>query len=129
MTGRLHPHRLVGRALGAAGSVGTSARVLGASGVLRPIPPTALARVGRAIKDWGTGPAGGFTAMAMREPQRVGLIDELGPLTWGELHGRSNALARALSARGVGEGDSVAVMCRNHRGFVDASTILSSPYS
>jgi acyl-CoA synthetase (AMP-forming)/AMP-acid ligase II len=120
VTGLPHPHRLVGRALGAAGSVGTSARVLGASGVLRPIPPTALARMGKALKDWGTGPAGGFTAMAMREPDRVGLIDEKGSLTWGEMHGRSNALARALAERGVGERDSVAIMCRNHRGFVDA---------
>ena len=48
------------------------------------------------------------------------MIDEKGPLTWGELHRRSNALARALADAGVGEGDSVAVMCRNHRGFVDA---------
>ena len=120
MIGRALPHVVVGRAVGLAGTVGTSAKVLGAAGILRPIPPTALARMGKALKDWGTGPAGGFTAMAMRDPQRVGLIDEQGSLTWGDMHGRSNALARALAARGVGEGDSVAVMCRNHRGFVDA---------
>jgi fatty-acyl-CoA synthase len=58
--------------------------------------------------------------MALREPDRVGLVDELGSLTFGEMHARSNALARALQERGVGEGDSVAVMCRNHRGFIDA---------
>jgi len=120
VTGRAFPHVLVARSLGLAGTVGTSAKVLGASGILRPVPPAALARMGKALKDWGTGPAGGFTAMAMREPKRVGLIDEKGSLTWGDLHRRSNALARALTARGVGEGDSVAVMCRNHRGFVDA---------
>ncbi len=121
MTGRTHvPHALVGRALALADTVGTSAKVLGTSGILRPVSPLALARIGKAVKDWGTGPAGGFTAMAMREPGRVGLVDELGPLTWGELHRRSNALARALADRGVGEGDGVAVMCRNHRGFVDA---------
>ncbi len=120
MTGRALPHAVVGRAVGLAGTVGTSAKVLGAAGILRPVPPTALARMGKALKDWGTGPAGGFTAMAVREPRRVGLIDEKGSLTWGDLHRRSNSLARALAARGVGEGDSVAVMCRNHRGFVDA---------
>jgi acyl-CoA synthetase (AMP-forming)/AMP-acid ligase II len=76
--------------------------------------------MGKALKDWGTGPAGGFAEMAVREPQRVGLVDEKGPLTWGDLHRRSNALARALAARGVREGDCVAVLCRNHRGFVDA---------
>jgi acyl-coenzyme A synthetase/AMP-(fatty) acid ligase len=112
--------QLLGRAFGLAGSVGTSARVLGGSGILRPIPPVALARMGKALKDWGTGPAGGFTVMAMRQPGRVGLVDERGSLTFGEMHRRSNALARALADRGVGEGDSVAVMCRNHRGFIDA---------
>ena len=50
----------------------------------------------------------------------MGVVDELGELTWGELHRRSNSLARALAERGVREGDSVAVMCRNHRGFIDA---------
>jgi acyl-CoA synthetase (AMP-forming)/AMP-acid ligase II len=112
--------QLLGRAFGLAGSVGTGARVLGGSGILRPIPPVALARIGKALKDWGTGPAGGFTAMAVRQPGRVGLVDERGSLTFGEMHRRSNALARALAERGVAEGDSVAIMCRNHRGFIDA---------
>ena len=53
------------------------------------------------------------------------MVDELGELTWGELHRRSNSLARALAERGVGEGDSVAVMCRNHRGFIDASIAIA----
>ena len=36
----------------------------------------------------------------------LGLIDELGSLTFAELNERSNALACALSARGVREGDT-----------------------
>jgi fatty-acyl-CoA synthase len=84
------------------------------------VSPVVIARVGRALKEWGTGPAGGFTAMALRDPHRLGLVDELGSLTFGEMHRRSNALARALAERGVREGDGVAIMCRNHRGFVDA---------
>jgi fatty-acyl-CoA synthase len=82
--------------------------------------PAVLARIGKTLKDWGTGPAGGFTAMALRDPHRLGLVDELGSLTFREMHRRTNALARALADRGVREGDSVAIMCRNHRGFVDA---------
>jgi acyl-CoA synthetase (AMP-forming)/AMP-acid ligase II len=112
--------RAVERALGVAGTVGTPARVLGSSGIVRPLSPAVLARIGKTLKEWGTGPAGGFIAMALRDPGRVGLVDELGELTFGELHARSNALARALADRGVREGDSVAVLCRNHRGFVDA---------
>ena len=112
--------RVLHRGLGVAGTVGTPVRVLGGSGIVRPLSPAVLARIGKAIKAWGTGPAGGFTAMALRDPGRVALVDEIGALTFGELHRRSNALARALAARGVHEGDSVAIMCRNHRGFVDA---------
>jgi fatty-acyl-CoA synthase len=100
--------------------VGTPVRVLGGCGVLRPVGPATLARVGKVLKEWGTGPAGGFAAMSVRDPDRLGLVDELGSLTYGEMQRRSNALARALADRGVAEGDSVAVMCRNHRGFVDA---------
>lgn len=110
---------------GAVGGVGTTVRVLGRAGVIRPYGPRTLAHLGRTVVRWGTGPAGGFASLADRAPHQVGLVDELGELTWGELHRRSNALARALAERGVREGDSVAVMCRNHRGFVDASIAVA----
>lgn len=100
---------------------GTGARVLTRSGVVRPYSPLVLARLTRALLAWGPGPAGGFITLAIREPHRTGLVDELGSLTFGELHARSNALARALADLGVGEGDGVAIMARNHRGFVEAS--------
>ncbi len=103
----------------------TSVRVLGRAGVIRPYSPLTLARLAGTLRAWGTGPAGGFATLALREPDRVGLVDELGELTFRDLHERSNALARALRARGVGEGDSVAIMCRNHRGFVDASLAVA----
>ncbi|QZY30328.1 AMP-binding protein [Nocardioides coralli] len=96
-------------------------RVLGGSGVVRPLGPRKLAGLGRILKQWGTGPAGGFATLALTDPDRVGLVDELGELTFDEIHRRGNAVARGLAELGVGEGDSVAVMCRNHRGFVDAT--------
>jgi fatty-acyl-CoA synthase len=34
---------------------------------------------------------------------------------------RTNALAAELANAGIGEGDGVAIMCRNHRGFVEAT--------
>ncbi|MDP3967917.1 MAG: AMP-binding protein [Nocardioides sp.] len=98
-----------------------SVRVLARAGIIRPYGPVKLVRLVRTVVAWGTGPAGGFASLAVRHPDRVGLVDEIGELTFGEMHRRSNALARALAERGVGEGDSVAVMCRNHRGFIDAS--------
>lgn len=111
----------IARLLGHLDNAAVSLRVLGRSGVVRPYRPSVLMGLVRTLHDWGTGPAGGFATLALREPDRVGLVDELGELTFGEVHRRSNALARGLAALDVREGDSVAVMCRNHRGFVEAS--------
>ena len=68
--------------------------MLAESGIVRPYPPQVLVGILRAVRTWGTGPAGGFAALAVRAPHQVGLIDELGSLTFGEMHRRSNALAR-----------------------------------
>ena len=59
--------------------------------------------------------------MATLMPDRVWVIDELGELTFREVDLRSNALARGLQDLGVKEGDSIALMARNHRGFVEAT--------
>ena len=104
-----------------AANTGTAAQVLLRSGVVRPLLPSQLITLGRVLAKWGTGPAGGFHAMAVLDPDRDGVVDERGTISFGEMHRRGNALARALAERGVGEGDVVAVMCRNHRGFVDAT--------
>src|SRR4029078_169054 len=48
-----------------------------------------------------------------------------GSLTWEQTHRRSNALARALRDQGVGVGDGVAIMCRNHRYFIEATMAAS----
>ncbi len=100
-------------------------KVMTTSGVIRPYGPVTLAGVGKTILDWGIGFAGGIGALAIRSPERVGLVDELGELTWGELDERSTRLAHGLKELGVDEGDSVAVLCRNHRYFLDVSTALS----
>ncbi|MGZ6734178.1 MAG: AMP-binding protein, partial [Nocardioides sp.] len=112
-------------ALAKAVSAGSGALVLAGSGVVKPFSPAVLARLGKAVLDWGLGPAGGFTMLATRYPDRVGIVDELGEITYGEIHRRTNVLARALAARGVGEGDGVAIMCRNHRGFVEATVAVA----
>jgi fatty-acyl-CoA synthase len=80
-------------------------------------PARALA-VYRALDQLGQ--LGGAIAIAaIRHGDRVGLIDELGSLTFAQLHTRSDVLACGLRARGVEEGDGVGILCRNHRGFLD----------
>ncbi len=112
---------LLRRTTAGAGAAGTTLKVLSRAGVVRLHNPVALARAAKALKDWGPGPAGGFTAAAALDPDRTAVIDEIGSSTFLEMHRRSNSLARAFARLGVSEGDGVAVMCRNHRGFVDAS--------
>ena len=53
------------------------------------------------------------------------LTDDAGTLTFGEMHRRSNSLARALADEGVKPGDGIAIMARNHRGFIDATLAAS----
>jgi acyl-CoA synthetase (AMP-forming)/AMP-acid ligase II len=95
------------------------------TGVIRPTRPDKLLRVGLALQKWGPTPAAGYTAAAIRFPGDTAIIDELGTLTFDEVHKRTNALAHALADRGIKEGDGVAIMCRNHRGFIDATVACS----
>ncbi|HEV7193898.1 MAG TPA: acyl-CoA synthetase [Jatrophihabitantaceae bacterium] len=57
---------------------------------------------------------------ARRHPDFLGLVDELGELTFRQLDERSNALARAWQKRGLDDTSVVALLCRDHRGLVDA---------
>ncbi|MET0134097.1 MAG: acyl-CoA synthetase [Kibdelosporangium sp.] len=67
------------------------------------------------------GPIAGAVRMAARrDGGRDGLVDERGPLTFLQLERRSNALARAFAERGIGEDSVIGVLCRDHRGLVDA---------
>ena len=100
-------------------------KVMATSGVIRPYSPVKLARLSKTLLNWGIGFSGGIGALAIRSPQDVGLIDELGDLTWSEIDDRATRLAHGLKEIGVASGDSVALLCRNHRYFVDASTALS----
>src|SRR5581483_8286157 len=79
-------------------------RVLAGAGFVRPERPDRLVRTVQVLRRWGPTPAAGFASSAIRY---------------------SNATASSLSDAGVLEGDLVGVMCRNHRGFVEAVVALS----
>jgi fatty-acyl-CoA synthase len=102
-----------------------TARTLVSAGVLGPIRPDKLVRVVRSLARFGPTPAAGYTASAIRYPDEPAIIDELGTTTFEAVHRRSNALAHAFADAGIVEGDGVAVMCRNHRGFVEATVACS----
>jgi len=100
-------------------------KVLAGTGLLHPDRPDRMLGFGRAMAKWGPTAAGGYAAAAMRYPDNVAVIDELGSLTFRQLHERTNAIARGLQKLGVEEGHGVAVLCRNHRGFIEATVAAS----
>jgi acyl-CoA synthetase (AMP-forming)/AMP-acid ligase II len=107
--------------LGAVGEVPAVMRELVETGLVHPVRPDKLARIAREFLRWGTSPATAVAAAAIERPDAIAIVDELGELSFRDLHERSNGLARALRADGVEAGDGIAIMCRNHRGFVDAT--------
>ena len=90
------------------------------AGIVHPERPDHVFHTVRALLRYGTTPAAGYTAAARKFPDAPAVIDELGTLSFRELDERTNALARALQADGIGEGAGVAIMCRNHRGWIEA---------
>ncbi len=65
------------------------------------------------------GPFAGATIHAAQQDKHaVALIDERGPITFAELDAQSNALARAWTEAGHGDGTAIAALCRDHRGLV-----------
>ncbi|HEX2071813.1 MAG TPA: AMP-binding protein [Thermoleophilaceae bacterium] len=96
-------------------------KVLADAGIVRPVRPDKLLGLATTLRRWGRGPASGYMISAQLCPEQTAVVDELGSLSFGELDRRTNALANSLAAAGVGEGDGVGIMCRNHRGFVEAT--------
>jgi acyl-CoA synthetase (AMP-forming)/AMP-acid ligase II len=82
-------------------------------------------RSGVTLARWGPTPAAGFTSSTIHRQDDPAIIDELGTLSFEQVHRRSNALARALGSNGIRAGDGVAIMCRDHRWFVEATIACS----
>jgi acyl-CoA synthetase (AMP-forming)/AMP-acid ligase II len=102
-----------------------AAQVLVETGILKVEAPKTAVEAARALLQWKMTPAAAFIVSATRYPDEPAIIDERGTLTFAEVHRRTNALARALSQEGVGERDGVAIMCRDHRWFIETAVAVS----
>jgi fatty-acyl-CoA synthase len=111
--------------LGPLSDVPFNLKALTDAGVLHPVRPDRLALLVKVLRRWGASPAAGIAGAAINHPDEVMVEDESASLTFAEVHRRSNALARGLAADGVGEGDGIAVMCRNHHAFIEATLAIS----
>jgi fatty-acyl-CoA synthase len=89
------------------------------SGIVGIEPPHRIAKLLLAFERFGM--LGGAVAVgAIRHGDRIAVIDERGELTYKQLHENSNAIANAWRERGFEPGEGVAILVRNHRGFLEA---------
>ncbi|HET9675997.1 MAG TPA: AMP-binding protein, partial [Solirubrobacterales bacterium] len=116
-TSRLSPAGL----RGSISDLAFQGKVLREAGILEPMRPDKALKIGSTFLRWGASPATGVITAAIHHPHELAIVDERGALSWERLHRRSNALAHSLAQMGIGPGDGVGVMCRNHRGFVEAT--------
>jgi acyl-CoA synthetase (AMP-forming)/AMP-acid ligase II len=85
---------LTDRLGGAFGLVTTMAR----AGIIAPLRPDKYLRIAAAMARENMGITSGFAAAAQRCPDRAGLVDDIGMLTWREIDQRADAFASALQA-------------------------------
>jgi acyl-CoA synthetase (AMP-forming)/AMP-acid ligase II len=101
------------------------AGTLARAGMLRPSRPDRAMRAIVALHRFGPTMAAGVVGGAARFPHAPAVIDDDGTVTFEDLERRSNALARGLAGHGLTEGRTLAVMCRNHRGFIEVAAACS----
>ena len=99
-------------------------KVLVGSRMITLMRPDRYVGMTKVIRTQGTHATSGFALAAVRDPRGIGLVDERGTLTWTEIQRRAGALGAGLLAANGGPVESVAILARNHRGFVD--TLLAS---
>jgi acyl-CoA synthetase (AMP-forming)/AMP-acid ligase II len=97
------------------------AKVLHEAGIVGLVRPDKAAKVATTFLRWGASPATGVATSAHKYPHETMLIDERGSLSFERVHHRSNALAHAFAEMGIGHGDGIGIMCRNHRGFIETT--------
>ena len=90
------------------------------AGMIAPLRPDKYLRIAAAMRRENVSAVSGFASAAQRCPDRAGLVDEIGTLTWREIDQRCDAFAAALQALPGGQPRVIGIMCRNHRGFIEA---------
>ena len=102
-----------------------SARVLVRAGLVAPLTPDRLLGMGLSVGRYGVSSAAVYAAGTARHPNRAAIVDERGTLSYAQMDDRTSILAAGLDDLGVTDADRVGILCRNHRGFVEASVALA----
>ncbi|NLC98750.1 MAG: AMP-binding protein [Actinomycetales bacterium] len=106
------------------GDLGYKLTVLRRIGLLKAQDPIRLVKAGKKLKEWGPGFPAAVCAAAARKPNQLAVIDDAGQITWREFSDEINRLSAALKERGIGLGDPVAVLCRNHRYMITSMVAI-----
>jgi acyl-CoA synthetase (AMP-forming)/AMP-acid ligase II len=95
-------------------------RTLVRAGLVAPQRPDKYLRTLAVVRRQGVTALTGIGLSAVRCPDRTALVDERGSLTWAELDANADALAVGLAEQLGDRTGPIAVLCRNHRGFIEA---------
>ncbi|HVU71819.1 MAG TPA: AMP-binding protein [Mycobacteriales bacterium] len=91
------------------------------AGMLNPLRPDQVVSTAQAMKLYGRNAAGAIAAAAKRFPDAPAIVDERGRISFAQLDASTNGIARGLADLGVDHTTTVGILCRNHRGFVQAA--------
>jgi fatty-acyl-CoA synthase len=105
-------------------AIGSSLGAVGKSGLLGPYSPAQVARAAAAVVRGGVGVGTVYALGAALHADDTAAIDDAGGATFAEMEHRSAAVAVGLGQLGVGPDSRVAILCRNHRGFLLAMVAL-----
>ena len=89
------------------------------AGIFGIDPPARVGRMLLALQRYGL-LTGVLAVSALRHGDQIAIRDERGDLTYRELDEQTNALADAWRREGLVAGEGVAILVRNHRGFLQA---------
>jgi acyl-CoA synthetase (AMP-forming)/AMP-acid ligase II/uncharacterized protein YndB with AHSA1/START domain len=90
------------------------------AGVVAASRPDKVARQISSLARWGATVPGGYQAAAALGEDVPALQDERGIRSYGTAVARGKRLASGLAANGVGAGQPVALMCRNHAAMAES---------
>ncbi len=74
---------------------------------------------------WGASIAAPYAAAALRHPHRRAVVDDYGFITFRQLDWRTSRVAGAFRQLKLGRRSTIGILCRNHRGFVEANIAIA----
>ena len=102
--------------------LGNAVAALASTGLARQARPRHLRASARALRTTGTSAATLLALAAEHRPDSLGLVDDAGSLTFAQLDDMAARLTQGIAERyRPAQGATVAIMCRNHRGWVVAT--------